>query len=100
MCEVTSIVIENCCKNGVEILEKFKNEVDMHLRDHILPFWMKLKDEKHGGFFGEVNYDLSINEEAHKGGIAASRFLWSFSAAYRITQKENTLNVLTMHISF
>nr|WP_226670718.1 AGE family epimerase/isomerase [Metabacillus litoralis] len=63
----------------------------MHLRDHILPFWMKLKDKKHGGFFGQVNYDLSINKEAHKGGIAASRFLWSFSAAYRITQKREYL---------
>jgi len=72
-------------------LEQFKCEVGRHLRDHILPFWMKLKDEKNGGFFGQVNYDLSINKEAHKGGIAASRFLWSFSAAYRITQKREYL---------
>ncbi|MGM7719691.1 AGE family epimerase/isomerase [Metabacillus sp. Hm71] len=68
-----------------------KKEIEQHLFEHILPFWMKLKDEEHGGFYGRVHYDLSVDKEADKGGIAASRFLWSFSAAYRITKKPEYL---------
>ncbi|WP_411334715.1 AGE family epimerase/isomerase [Metabacillus indicus] len=68
-----------------------KQEIEQHLHTHILPFWMKLRDEKYGGFFGKVNFDLTIDKEADKGGIAASRFLWSFSAAYRITKQPEYL---------
>lgn len=55
--------------------------------DHILPFWMQLKDEKYGGFYGMVNYDLQIDKNSVKGGIATARLLWSFSAAYRVLKK-------------
>jgi cellobiose epimerase len=65
--------------------------IQHELMNHILPFWMKLKDTQNGGFYGEVRYDLSINEKGDKGGIAASRFLWSFSSAYRQTGNEEFL---------
>lgn len=66
---------------------KLNKELETHLITHILPFWMKLKDNQNGGFYGMVDYELTIHKEADKGGIAAARYLWSFSAAYRITQK-------------
>lgn len=69
------------------VLSLIKQEIEDHLYTHILPFWMNLKDKEFGGFFGKVNFDLTIDKEADKGGIAASRFLWSFSAAYRVTKK-------------
>ena len=53
-------------------------------------FW-GLKDETNGGFYGQVNADLRIDEQAAKGGIACSRILWSFSAAYRTTGHETYL---------
>lgn len=72
-------------------MSSIRKQIEEHLYTHILPFWMKLKDKEHGGFFGKVNFDLTIDKEAEKGGIAASRFLWSFSAAYRITKKPEYL---------
>src|SRR5699024_6686085 len=66
-------------------MEKFYQEVERELNEHILPIWMKLKDKQNGGFYGEVDVDLTLNKQADKGGIATARFLWTFSAAYRIT---------------
>lgn len=57
-------------------------EVKEHLQNKILPFWMGLKDETHGGFYGEVGYDQKINHKSVKGGIYHSRILWFFSNAY------------------
>lgn len=74
-------------------MSKLKNELENHLLTHILPFWMKLKDEQNGGFYGTVNYDLTVDKQEDKGGIQISRFLWSFSAAYRITKKPEYLEI-------
>ncbi len=74
-------------------MSKLKNELENHLLTHILPFWMKLKDEQNGGFYGTVNYDLTVDKQGDKGGIQISRFLWSFSAAYRITKKPEYLEI-------
>ncbi len=67
-------------------MKALKEEIQAHLEDEILPFWMRLIDETNGGFFGEVDYDLTVNKEADKGGIATARFLWTFSSAYRVTK--------------
>ena len=32
-----------------------KNEIGRHLEQKILPFWMKLKDEEYGGFYGYMD---------------------------------------------
>lgn len=72
-------------------MNKLKNEIAQHLTEKILPFWVKLKDEENGGFYGQVNFNLEIDKKADKGGIATSRFLWSFSSAYRVTNDEKYL---------
>ena len=66
----------------MKILQK---EIRQEWLEHILPFWMNLKDEQYGGYYGEVGYDLNVSTDQPKGGIAAARLLWSFAAAYRIT---------------
>lgn len=58
------------------------NEVKEHLLNHILPFWMGLKDDQYGGFFGNVGYDLKHNNRSVKGCIYHSRILWFFSNAF------------------
>jgi mannobiose 2-epimerase len=63
-----------------------KNEIVNELINHILPFWMNLIDKENGGFYGEVRYDLTINKEGNKGGIATARILWTFSSAYNVTK--------------
>lgn len=73
-------------------LQKMKEEIREELVGHILPFWMKLKDEENGGFYGLVHYDLSVDKLADKGAILAARLLWSFSAAYRVTGNSEYLD--------
>lgn len=70
---------------------QLREQISTELNNHIMPFWMKLKDDVYGGFYGEVDYHLSINKEADKGGIASARHLWSFSAAYRVTKNKRYL---------
>lgn len=63
-------------------------EVKEHLLNLILPFWMGLKDDKYGGFYGEMDYDRNIIHKSVKGGIYHSRILWFFSNAF-LTLKDN-----------
>ncbi len=74
---------------GVQVtiipLGQLRSEIKQEWLEHILPFWMKLKDERYGGYYGEVNYALERMHEYPKGGIATARLLWSFAAAYRVT---------------
>lgn len=69
------------------------DEVMGELTERILPFWLNLKDETYGGLYGEVDFDLNINQQADKGGIATARFLWTFSAAYRVLQRREYLEM-------
>lgn len=73
------------------MVNRLKQEVTSELVDHILPFWMKLKDSENGGFYGEMDFDLNIDKNADKGGIQTSRFLWSFSSAYLLSQTDSYL---------
>ncbi len=65
--------------------EQLRAEIKQEWLEHILPFWMKLRDEQYGGYYGEVNYELEHRHDYPKGGIATARLLWSFAAAYRVT---------------
>lgn len=76
----------------MRILLLFKQEIEQELVTHILPFWMRMQDQEHGGFYGLIDYELHVHKQADKGSIALSRFLWSFSAAYRITKDKDYLN--------
>ena len=60
--------------------------------DHvILPYWKGLIDRKMGGYYGFVDYDLKVEEQADKGVILNSRILWFFSNAYLSSREENLL---------
>jgi len=64
-----------------------------HIRDNlekaVIPFWDRLRDEEYGGFYGRVTCDLEVIKDAPKGGIAAARMLWFYSAACRILGRES-----------
>jgi mannobiose 2-epimerase len=68
-----------------------KKEIREHLEECIIPFWRHLLDERHGGFYGEVAYDLKVNKKADKGCILNSRILWFFSSAYTLLKDEGLL---------
>ena len=59
----------------------FRDEVLSQLEKKILPFWMGLKDDSYGGFYGYMDNNLILNRTADKGCILNSRILWTFSTA-------------------
>ena len=62
-----------------------------HLKSIILPYWNSLKDPS-GGFYGFVNYDLSVEKKADKGVILNSRILWFYSNVYLATGDKESLS--------
>ena len=65
-----------------------QNECREHLTEKILPFWERLKDDAHGGFYGYVDKELTLYPEADKGCILNSRILWTFSTAARLLKSD------------
>ncbi len=57
-------------------------EISAHLERDIIPFWKSLCDDAFGGFYGEMDYNLTLDRKADKGCILNSRILWFFSNAY------------------
>ncbi len=70
---------------------QLNDEMHKELEDHLIPFWLKLKDVEHGGFYGLIDYDLVLDKNAVKGCILNSRILWFFSRAYRLLKKTELL---------
>lgn len=61
-----------------------KKNAESILTDNILPYWLRLIDEEHGGFYGRVDGAETLCPTADKGAILHARILWAFSAAYRV----------------
>ena len=71
-------------------LIQLKSEVHNELIQNILPFWSgRMIDEENGGFYGRINGNGRIINDAGKGGILNARILWTFSSAY--LQEKNPL---------
>lgn len=70
----------------------FAAEIEQHLKKDLIPFWENLKDERYGGFYGWLGYDLKLDKEAVKGCILNSRILWFFSNAYLLLGEESLLD--------
>ena len=61
------------------------------LTTNILPYWLRLQDKEHGGFYGQVLADETVVQNANRGAILYGRILWTFSAAYRALAKKEYL---------
>ena len=72
-------------------IKAFAEDVKEHLTGTIIPFWKNLRDEKYGGYYGWLAYDLKLDKEAVKGCILNSRILWFFSNAYLLLREESLL---------
>jgi cellobiose epimerase len=76
-----------------EVLVKYRREMQQELED-ILAYWMKFTiDKENGGFVGKIDLDNKIYFDAPKGSVLNSRILWTFSAAYNLTKKQEYLIV-------
>nr|WP_279286202.1 AGE family epimerase/isomerase [Clostridium thermarum] len=73
----------------VKIASLYKETKDELLK-HIMPFWNKLKDPL-GGFYGYMDYNLSVDKEAIKGVILNSRILWFYSNVYLTCKNDEAL---------
>ena len=38
-----------------------RNEIQKELTDAIIPFWESLRDDEYGGFYGYMDYDLTLD---------------------------------------
>jgi 4-O-beta-D-mannosyl-D-glucose phosphorylase len=64
-------------------LEGLASRMKTEVETDILPFWLRYIDRLGGGFYGLVRNDGSFDASAPKGLVAHSRFLWTYSAAFR-----------------
>lgn len=81
--------------------EQLKQEVRECLETNIMPFWInKMQDTVNGGFFGRIDGNDNIVNDAEKGAILNARILWSFSAAYRVLGKKEYLHVATRALRY
>lgn len=70
-----------------------KKEVSRELTGNILKFWTENMVDPQGGFYGERTSDGSLVAESPKGLILNARILWTFSSAYRITGRNEYLDL-------
>lgn len=59
-------------------------EVKTHLIHDLIPFWLSLKDEQNGGFYGYVDSNSRIDRKADKGCVLNSRIMWAMSSCYKL----------------
>lgn len=69
-----------------------KEEVKAHLINDIIPFWKALRDDRYGGYYGYMGYDLVLDKKAVKGCILNSRITWFFSNAYTLLKDPSLLD--------
>jgi len=75
-------------------LNTLKEELEAHVKEKILPFWLtKMVDHENGGFYGWATDDGKILNKANKGAVLNTRILWTFSAAYRLFGDEQYLEM-------
>lgn len=67
------------------------DEIREHLRNDLIPFWERLKDDVYGGYYGWMDFSLRLDKQAVKGSILNSRILWFFSNAYLTLGEESLL---------
>ncbi len=67
-------------------------EFSGHLYNDLIPFWMNLRDDVNGGFFGFADEDGIPDKKSPKGVILQSRILWFFSSAYMLCKDYEVLS--------
>ncbi|MCO6176039.1 AGE family epimerase/isomerase [Flavobacterium sp. NRK F10] len=80
--------------------QNLKNEVREEL-NHILNYWKRNTiDTENDGFVGQIDAFEKKVLNAEKGSVLNARILWSFSAAYQITQDPSDLETATKAYHF
>ena len=67
-------------------------EIRDHLVGTIIPFWKRLRDDEHGGYYGYMDFDLQVDRRAVKGCILNSRITWFIANAYTLLKDQSLLD--------
>ena len=70
----------------------YTEEIHSHLYNDLIPFWMNMRDDENGGFYGFADENGVPDKESPKGGILQSRILWFFSSAYMLSKDPEVLS--------
>lgn len=68
-----------------------RDAIEKHLNTKIIPFWNRMKDVDHGGYYGFVGLDLKVDRKADKGAVKMSRILYSYATMARHDSKSDYL---------
>ncbi len=71
--------------------DQLKASAQQVLETNILAYWLRLRDNERGGFYGQVTGNEILVPDAQRGAILNARILWSFASAYRILYKPEYL---------
>ncbi|KAF0201788.1 MAG: N-acylglucosamine [Bacteroidetes bacterium] len=67
-------------------------ELEAELHENILPFWMnRVSDPQTGGYHGKILSNGTVVSDAARGAVLNARILWTFSAAYNATGRDEYL---------
>ncbi len=65
-------------------LANLASGAEKELRGDILPFWLKYtRNPENGGFYGQIDADMTVRKDSARGALLTCRILWTYSAAYR-----------------
>ena len=78
----------------MERLDRLAADMERHLQEIILPFWIGRMQDGRGGL-RPYHGRGALDAEAPRGAILYSRILWTFSAAYRTLKRPEYLECAT-----
>lgn len=76
----------------MDLKQRFSQEVMDNLNSCILPYWQERMLDPAGGFYGRRDGYDRLDPDAERGAILNARILWTFSAAFKATNKEEYLD--------
>ena len=75
--------------------DSLMRDVNDVLDHNILPYWETLKDPA-GGFYGRIDGESALHEDAPRGAVLNARILWTYSALYRRFRRKEHL-IMAVH---
>lgn len=84
-----------------EQLHKKYNELDLHLREELMPFWEKNGvDKEYGGYLVCFDGEGRAEPEADKYIVTQTRMIWAYSAFARMLGKKEYLPLARQGVEF
>jgi len=71
-----------------------------HLKNEMIPFWMRLEDIEHGGCYGFMDEFGNIDKTADKSVLLLCRNLWFFSSAARVLHDTQVVQIADRYYSY